>query len=227
MALDIKLKALSDVHAEVIWVLDNTGVYDDPLNLTGWGDPNAELSESCLAVYAERVIDGTDNKVCEVITNQFLYDNTAVNTEIKEFQLTYDKDGQFDITLFRFKVSTDGENYVDGGAIGSDEFVWHDNQLKKSNAGTLEEVEISEALGDESVEQHKCEMIFLAKAKKIKSKMLNEYRTKRKEGCEDLDPYREGLIDIDADINSAYFAFRSNLKSTARETVEKIHEKYS
>ena len=228
MALDPKFKIKPDIAAQVIWILDNTGVYDADSNEGGWGDPNPELQESALAIYAVRVQDG-DDQVVSIVSNQFIYDNAAVNNEVKEFQLAYDKDGQYDITLFIFRVSIDGTTYVDDdSAINEGEYVFYNNSLYLMAEGELVAVEdIGTLVGNELITQATCEELMTAKARILYNQKYKVYVKKRKDNCEDLDPYREALTDLYHDIIGVHYAFRTNLKSQAREGIDKIHKVYA
>lgn len=226
MALDLKIKLQPDIKGEVIWVLDNTGAYDADSKTGGWGDPNAELQESCLAIYATRVQDGDDH-VVNIITNQFIYDNAAANTDIKEFQLTYDKDGHYVITMFMFQVTTDGVNFVEGGAIQEGDYVYYNNALKKMESSVLVDFsDLASLIDDENVVQETCEELFVAKAKILYAQKRKVYAQKRKENCEDLDPYRDELFDMEQDIIGAVYNFQSNQKTLARQGIDEVHQEY-
>jgi hypothetical protein len=228
MALELELKAISDQRAEIIWVFDKTGAYDVTQNPTGWGDPNPELNETCLMVYAERVVDGSDNVVCQIITNQFVFDASAVNTEEKQFQILYDADGHYVITLLRIPVSEDGTTNLEGDDLEDGDYVYHESVLKKMVSGTLEPVDdYTELIGLEGVIQETCEKLFTKKAEVLYNKKYREFMDVRNANTEDIDHYQEVIDDIKFSIAGAVYQFQGNLKAAARETMVKIHEKYA
>lgn len=228
MAQELKMTHYPDQHADVIWVNETSGAYVADYNDTGWGDPNSELSESCLMIYAERVIDDADNHVVEVLTSQFIYDDTALNTESKEFQLTYDEDGHYNISLLRFPVSVDGENFVEGGAIGEGDYVYYNNQLYLHDGLELVAVtDFASLIGNENITQKTCEVLFQSKAIIKLNNARLEFRNKRLSHTEDIDPYREKWFDMKSMIEDAYKQFVVNMKSSARETVNQFHELFS
>ncbi len=226
MALSPSFKILIDVAADVIWVLDTTGVYSVN-NPGGWGDPNAERNEKALMIYAKR-LDSVD-KVSEIITDQFVWDNGLSNSDVSEFQITLDKDGVYVITLLVLKVSTDGTNDLEGNVLTDGDYVLYNDILYLRVLGSLEQVapdNYSDLIENADIPQFTCEDIVIPNILITYNKEYKKYRDKRNEGCEDINDDRDKLIDLRLDIEGSEFAFRSNLKIQARKNIEALHNEY-
>ena len=232
MSLVLTQTALPNVAGTLITVTNTTGAYVASYNDGGFGsagEPNPDLAESCLMIYAEMVQDDVANIVINVESDQLLFDSEALNTAQPTFKLTYNEDGHYQITIFRIPVSTNGTTFLDTGAsIAENNHVYYNGKIYKMVSSALVEVtDYSTMVGDDTIVQTTNNEFFMVKAQIKKNAKRFEYMEKRNSYVEDLDPYIKVLNQMDADIEGAYFQFNQDMRAAARDTIIKFHEKYA
>jgi len=221
-----QLKLLIDVAGDVIWIQDDTGVYDAN-NIGGWGDPNQERNEMALMIHAKRTDDV--DVVSTLLSDQIVWNAGLANTDVSEFQITLDQDGIYNIYLFVFPVTTDGIDDLEGTTIVSGDIVFYNGLLQTFNGSIFTEVDPSfydQFIDDVNIPQVFCEDIIMPNIIIKYNELYKTYRQKRLENCEDISDDREQLFDLRMSIEGTEYAFRSNLKTQARTNLEALHNEY-
>lgn len=229
MALEPKFKLLDDVAGDVIFVEDDTGVYEAN-NTGGWGDPNQERNELALLVYAERLTD-EGNVIAPLVTDQVVWNAGLANNDVSSFQITVpDTDGIFDIYMFAIKVSTDGINDLESNPLEDGDIVFYENQVQERVSGELvvltEDQYLSKMNGNDDIPQFYCQEIVFPNAQIKYGIQYKEYVQKIKEGCENTDQEFADLSRYVIDIYGMDLLHKSALPSQARGVLESLHNRY-
>ena len=222
MALQPGLKLLIGIEGDSLYIQDSTGAYTLN-NVGGWGDPNQERNELALVVFASR--QDTSDVIAEVIGDQAVWASGLTNQDVSQFQIKMDKDGIYSLYLFAIKVSTDGVNDLEANALVSGDFVYYQNEVQTFD-GTgftvLEPYQYGQMIDNEDIPQVFCEDIIMSKLKIEYNKRYKEYMQKRNANCEDIEDDFRDVLGFRMDIEYTDYAFRSNLKTTARKNIESM-----
>src|SRR5690606_20432391 len=168
-----------DIRGDRFWVTDKTGAYSS-LNLTGYGTPNHERSESAILLYS-KLITSEKEKVNSLIIGNFIsYSPSFNNTYEAVWEVSQPEDGDHLITLIRLPVSTlgleEGDYYYDTSL----------SVVKRLIAGGDEDVADYEELinpGDlHKPLQSQCRLLIAPKIMMKLSTVYKKYRGERNLG---------------------------------------------
>lgn len=232
MLLSLKSLVQVDLTGNYFWLTDQTGKYDAALNPGGWGGPNPDLAKSALIVVAKR-----KDSFLEFVTSQILYSATYANDFQAQWQIKYLKDGWQKFWLIRLWVTNNGVVDISGGQVFSagDLFyipaqpgkVW-----MKTGSGPSAFIEITDFdeltdTSDSANAQVFSEGLF---AQSIERKRNDLYKkvlsAQLKDDSDTASKCQSDIDDIRTRLNSASFAFKSNLKDQANDIIDSLIDDY-
>ena len=229
MAQELKLEYSISIDTTKLLVKDVSGEYEVTSNPGGWGTPNPNLSESCLVMLAVRKASTGDVLLTPITPSvPFVYDNTATNDVQKTFEVAFDLDSVFEITLLRIPVSLDDANYEGGeGAIENDDFYYYNNKIYKRAAGIgVEVTDYMDLLEDNSIVSETCSDALTPLLALKRNTLYKEYRVSRNTDCDDAEPLFKQIQELDTDIQGLYNTFWSNLQVEAQNQIEDLIDRY-
>lgn len=213
------------VSGQSIFVKDKTGVYaaDNP---GGWGDPNPDINESCVFAAVVRQAS-TGIELLLPKSNDLVYDPLAENTKETSFEFGYRNDGDHVFYVGRLPVSDDGMNFINaGGPIAEGAFFYWAGGVWQIVEGVAVEKQISDLLGNPTVEQGSCSDIIVAQLAIQKQLLYKDYRKNREPNPDDAEPIFQELLKLREDIQGAVYAYYSGLKIEAQDQIESSLDKY-
>lgn len=229
MALTLaKPKYQISVDATQIFVTDITGQYDAVTNEGGWGAPNPELSESAVAMYVARVLDGVETEMSPA-TSFAVYDPGAANTKETKLEFAFSMDGHLKIVIFRLPVSLDGSTKVEGGSLGEGEFFYWNNGdlIWQIVSGAPVVKELSELIGEVSVVQSTCEDLVFPKLAIKYNTDYTEYMEERDDDdCDDAETLFDNLVHFRVDLAGAKYRFKNGSVGSAEDIIESLLKKH-
>ncbi len=235
MTLALKQLVQVDISGKYLWSTNKTGAYNVDTNPGGFGAPNPELSYSALLVLARR-----KTTYLTYVSAMIMYNAAAVNTSEDQWQLNYpDMDGVIDVYLMRLWVSADGIIDTSGDhAIADGDYFFIPGQADKvwlkngSGPDAVEEVtDFDQLIESDEVDnpyQVQCQDIFYNKIAKYKDRLYRDKVAARsKDDTKVVEELRLEITDIDQDVQSADYAFRSGLVTKANDIIESVVDRYS
>ena len=224
----LKSKYAVSVDVGTLKVTDITGEYS-ATNTGGWGAPNWDLNETALWVVVKRQASAGEQLFVPK-TVDIVYDAGALNTDETEIEFDYYNDGVIDVTIGALQVSTDGVNYVAGGAIPNDDFFYWNNggtQIWQMVAGVPTAVADAETLVDNpDAVQVTVTDILTPRLAVEKQSLYKQYRKSRDTKCDDAQELFDELQKLSQDIQGAIYAFYSGLTVEAQSQVETMLDRY-
>ena len=229
MPLSLTFKIQTDADGESLWITDQTGEYNDPDNITGWGTPNLELDETALAVLVHRSdADGLVNLL--PVSYDAFYNGSATNTDETTFQLFIGRDGRHLAYLFALPVSNNGTDIIVSGTTlnDGDYFYWNTNTAvyKIENSAPVQVTDYSEMVSNVNIVQSLCQDLILPDLTKKKHELYREYKDPRSKRCNDDDTFQEVLM-LQQDIQGADYSFRSGLTTQSEEIIDTLLNEYA
>lgn len=230
MALILKPKYQIDVLGTTLYVTDITGQYgtvDVVENEGGWGVLNPSLADSALVALVQRFI-GTTGSSLQTISNQIIYDNTALETKETQFTFTTGLDGHIKITLFRLPVSLNGATTVELAELQEgDFFYWNNVSLIWKIENSLPVVvTVEELIGVTSVTQTTCEdLMFPSLAIKYNT-LYRLYVESRDTSCNSAEAKFQELLHLRMDLYGAKTLFRSGLTTLSEDVINTLLQRY-
>lgn len=213
---------LIDSDGDVLYINDKTGEYDATSNAGGYGTPNEDLNDLCLALYVVRD-DETPVNPSFAGTDQFVYDDVAANTKETNWQILIEKDGRYRVWLFMLQVSLDGTTYKSSGAtIPEGGVYYYDAALHQivSGVATPYSGTLANLVDDENYTQVYTEDFFQPEVNQklwtIYGNIVND-----DEGDCDLTKLYNTWYEGFANLMGADYRYRTNLTDKAREINEK------
>jgi len=228
MPLGPKVQIQQDILGTSVWVTDKTGV-QDPNNTGGWGTPNPDINVSALGIYIQR-----NTLVPAKLANisaQVVFDAGAANTKVNTFELTYLGDGHHTITMFRFRVSNDQVNDLEGVALAEGDYYWYTttSELRRIVLGVGTVVtDLSAIVGNTNVPQVTCELIFFVDLSKKSNEIYWDYKELRgsnvplKNQKGETKTKFEELLVLREDLTGADWAFHSGLLLQSQDIVDTL-----
>jgi hypothetical protein len=136
MALILKSEVSVSKDGTKLYVTDKTGEYVAITNPGGWGAPNVNIYESCLVCFVIRKGSEGDEVFTSIAPSvPFLYDDSALNSDVKVFEITNRIDAVIDVVLARLPVSLDNVTYVDTGSVSEGDFYYYNNAVYHYTGG--------------------------------------------------------------------------------------------
>ena len=233
MALELNQLVQPDNTARYLWSTDKTGEYS-ATNLTGWGSPNFELSESALGVIA--IARDEFRTVFGAVSPRWKFNDVATNADENVFQMTYEKDSIIDVYMIRLMVSYDDIITVDGVTLQEGNYYYNATEaaVYKLEAGLVavlvedmrelvDALPVIEALDGNTISVL-CTDAYVIKLAVEYGKEYKAYTVKRKEGCDDLKTIFFNLLNFKEDIIGARRSYTSGLFSQAQSIIETLTE---
>lgn len=229
MPVSLKVKYAVSVDSKTLRVTDITGEYS-ATNLGGWGTVNEELNQTALVFAVKRKASEGDEFMSPV-TTQIVFDDAAANNAEKSVDFTYSNDGVLEVSLLVIPASTDGINFLAGGAIQEgDYFYWSNNgtyiwRLVEGEPVAVTDVNTLVGLTGE-INQVTEQDILMPQLAVEKQKLYKQYRLERDKECDDAIKIFNELLRLSQNIQGAIYAFYSGLTVEAQDQVESLLEEY-
>lgn len=230
----LKFKYEISIDASTFIVTDLTGAYNASSNPTGWGSPNFLLSQTALFAFVKRKAIAGDAFFSTQVS-EFAYNPAAVSTDQTQISFIYGNDGVLEVTMGLLKVSTDGINYLSGGAIPQNDFFYwnHNGKFAYQMIGGIGGVGTATAVADPhtlltetTVVQTLMTDILEPKLAIQKQLLYKRWRNKRALEDDDAEPTFQELLKLGQDIQGSIYAFYSGLTTEAQDQVETMLSTY-
>jgi hypothetical protein len=211
-----------------IYVTDKTGAYDATLNPGGWGAPNLNIYERCLMCLVIRKGSEGD-ELYEAIAPSvpYVYDDSAVNTEEKVFEVKYRIDTTMDVVLAVLPVSLDQTTYVDGGNVTDGDYYYYNGSIYHQESGSpvlvTDYLPIAE---DANVLKDVCETFGVPWLTIKLQSIYKDYRIEREKKCDDADDLWDEYQHLLADIQGLSYTYYSGLLIEAQNQIEDLLDKH-